>query len=541
MAVGAGATGGSAVVKVDKRQEAGMLGMETVDVGQRIATARKHVAGIYTDAEAGLRGCATKRGDEPHELFVAAQHLRTLTGGGLQDDRTVGRGGGDSAGQIRAHVGNGGGRLLGGGFADVDDHSAGADGGGCAQIGNQQFGVHRLVGIGWRGQIDEILAVDEVRQRTHGGRGNRTGVGQIIGLQCHTGGLWARQKELVGAERDTGRHKTGNRVTDGAGLGDVVADVVGGDEGGSRSGGSGAGGGSGVEGCAVGIATGPCADIMMPERLLEGKHQIDVLSGGVQGGIGEQLEQEIGPVLFELPRHLDFKQLGGRAHVGMADDWTTGSHLCFIGVDIATGREANLPARAAEMLHVRRGGLGLGDLGEGRGRDGVVAVGGATGGDGRIQSGLRDFCRRKAQEILGDPAEEGVGVVVGKGGQKSSGITGSLGLGGRVGDDAAGQELLEGGGLHGIQTGEQGADTDWGSGSGSVSRSGHLVGLLGAVAGGWVPQLLPLVKVDPPQMIDAALLLSNIKEWPPPQTRRQRGSSIQLIMPIFWRICPFHL
>ncbi len=162
------------------------------------------------------------------------------------------------------------------------------------------------------------------------------------------------------------------------------------------------------------------------------------------------MEDEIGPVLFELTGHLDFKHLCRCAHIGVADEWADGgiADLGFgTGGASARGR-AELDAGLPTVFEVGLCGLGLEDLRDGVGGD----FGGAFGEDCGEGRGI-DVGGDVAEEVLRDEAEEAVLFAIGKSGQESSGVARAFGLLGA--GELAREEFLESGGLHGVERGEE--------------------------------------------------------------------------------------
>ena len=63
---------------------------------------------------------------------------------------------------------------------------------------------------------------------------------------------------------------------------------------------------------------GPRGQVIVPEKLLHRKDQIGIRGFWGQSTIGEDLKDERDPVLLQLSRHLDLKELRVRASIGVS-------------------------------------------------------------------------------------------------------------------------------------------------------------------------------------------------------------------------------
>lgn len=215
----------------------------------------------------------------------------------------------------------------------------------------------------------------------------------------------------------------------------------------------------------------------MPDGLLERKHEVDVLYGGVECGVGEDLEEKGGPVGLELARQLHFEDLRGGARIGVAFHRAEADDL--VKRQRPTSDDGiHLGPRLTTVLQEGLGGLRDTHLLERRsGHPRIRAVTGSHDTPARgssdpledrgVDGGERDVSNRETEEVLGDAAEHRIRLVLRKDLEEGVGIRERLTF---WDTELLGQEFLEAG-ARGASTGRKNlADTHLG-----LHRAGNIL------------------------------------------------------------------
>lgn len=391
VAVRTGSTGRGAVIVVDEFQERRITGEHLTDIVVGCVSAGEDVTGVHTDAEARVR----ETRDEVHELVVARENLRTLTSGSLEKERAGGRGVGKSRRDIGSHVLQSGCQRLRCVLSHMDHNTAAPHRYTVLEILDEERRMVVIRSAGRLTEIYDVLAVDEdVSAGLCDGRAGRC---EFRVGDGHATRLRARQKDLVRAAIRQMAHCVDEALE----FGHVAANEMSLTEEGphecvaatlvlSRRG--------GLQECPVGRTLGPRADIVVPDRLLEGQNDVEIRRLGRECRVGEGLEEEDHPVFLEHACEFDLEDLRGCPHVGMPTDTTGCPHL-GLELELPACGEAEFHAGLTDVLQEGLRRLGGGDLGEGGG-----GQCGTTGRRNNLEARRGDLHGWKVEEILRNPA-----------------------------------------------------------------------------------------------------------------------------------------